>query len=439
MPNDIQQARDPLARVAVWPGLEANVPKPLMPYSPGIRAGGWVFIAGTIASDFKTGLAPSVKSAPPYLDGALATQARYVLTNLVNTIAATGCDAAADTVRLWQWPVSEHPTAEEAARGLNDPQIDASPLLRIREEFYGKVAPPGSIGAIKELLCRGTLIEIDMICIEGGQSQIIDIPGHGRAGHAAALRRGDWIFTSAQSANALFACEEPWLAASAEAQTDAILDKLAKIAEASGSSLARAVKADVHIGHPSDFAGMERAWKRHFPNDPPARVVTPYVGLGGTSSRVEVALTLLASDATIGKRTIHTDAAPKPFGHEPQAIHAGPFLFFSTQMAFDSSGNLAPDMLRNPEFPWYGSPGKAQMRYMMENISAICAAAGTTVDQITRRVCFHSDFQWFQESIDVWASYFPDDKPASTTIRIGGPLVVPGANTLLDLIAYVPG
>jgi enamine deaminase RidA (YjgF/YER057c/UK114 family) len=48
---------------AIWPGLEAEVPKPLMPYSPAIRAGGWVFIAGTIASDFKTGLAPAVKDA----------------------------------------------------------------------------------------------------------------------------------------------------------------------------------------------------------------------------------------------------------------------------------------------------------------------------------------------------------------------------------------
>ena len=95
-------------------------------------------------------------------------------------------------------------------------------------------------------------------------------------------------------------------------------------------------------------------------------------------------------------------------------------------------------MIRNPNFPWYGSPGKAQMHYMMENISRICEAAGTSVENIARRVCFHSDFQWFAESIEAWASYFPDSKPASTTIRLNDPLVVPGANTLLDLIAYAP-
>ena len=73
---------------AIWPGLEAGVPKPLMPYSPAIRAGNWVFIAGQIASDFQTGLAPEVLSANSYVGNELSLQAQYVLTNLANTIKA---------------------------------------------------------------------------------------------------------------------------------------------------------------------------------------------------------------------------------------------------------------------------------------------------------------------------------------------------------------
>ncbi|MBN9446699.1 MAG: hypothetical protein J0I67_07280, partial [Bosea sp.] len=41
-----------LAPRAVWPG---GVQKPLMPYTPAITAGGWLFVAGQLASDFKTG------------------------------------------------------------------------------------------------------------------------------------------------------------------------------------------------------------------------------------------------------------------------------------------------------------------------------------------------------------------------------------------------
>jgi enamine deaminase RidA (YjgF/YER057c/UK114 family) len=108
-------------------------------------------------------------------------------------------------------------------------------------------------------------------------------------------------------------------------------------------------------------------------------------------------------------------------------------------MAFESSGKLAEQTKRHPEFPWYGQPAKQQMHYVLDNVTAISEAAGTTLDQLCRRQCFHDDFTWFAETMqDAWASRIPGDKPASTTLGIGGPLVVPGAHFLLDLISYVP-
>ena len=50
-----------------------------------------------------------------------------------------------------------------------------------------------------------------------------------------------------------------------EKQTEYVLWKLSKIAEAAGVTLDRSVKADVYIGDPSDYAGMEKVWKRWFP------------------------------------------------------------------------------------------------------------------------------------------------------------------------------
>ena len=450
---------------AIWPGLEAGVPKPLMPYSPAIRAGGWLFVAGTIASDFKTGLAPEVKAAiaaNPFLAEELELQGRYVLRNLVNTMKWAGADPKKDMVRIWQWMVSDKPTPEDFARGDHWTGVEMENYLRARREFFGDKVVPSSALGVRELLCRGTQVEVAMICLEDGGSNVeIGAPAGGPAPqgeHLAAVRRGDWVFCAAESpidwsdgelrpshlgepsqiAKQAWTNPNFWWGAPVEKQLDYVMEKLSKVAAAAGSSLENAVKADVYIGHPRDFAAMDRAWKRWFPKNPPARVVIPYMGMGARGSRVEVALTLLANGAKTQKRTIETSDAPKGLGHEPQAIHAGKFLFFSTQMPFDSNGALAPGSIRNPEFPWYNSPGQAQMRYMMKNIAAICAAAGTSVENITRRVCFHSDFQWFAESIAEWASWFPNDKPASTTIRLGGPFVVPGANVLLDLIAYVP-
>jgi enamine deaminase RidA (YjgF/YER057c/UK114 family) len=433
------------AKEAIWPGLEAGVPKPLMPYSPAIRAGDWVFIAGQIASDFQTGLAPEVLAANSYIGNELSLQSKFVLTNLANTIKASGCDINHDMVRMWQWLVSEEPSEEAFAWGDNWPAISLKPYLNVRDEIVKSPAPPSSYLGVRELLCFGTALEVDMICLDdGNKPQIIKAPrgvSTAGGGHAVGMRRGDWVFLSAENAADLMDDEfgpTQWHDDPVERQTEHILDKLEVIAKEAGSSLAKAVKADVYIGHPDDFAAMDRVWKRRFPKSPPARVVIPYMGMGERGSRVEVALTLLTNNAKTKTKTINTSNAPKPLGHEPQAVKAGDLLFFSTQMAFDSNGNLPDGMIRHPSFPWYGSPGQAQMRYMMKNIGAICEAAGTTVDNICRRVCFHDDFQWFAESIEEWASYFPDDKPASTTIRLGGPFVVPGANTLLDLIAYAP-
>ena len=78
------------------------------------------------------------------------------------------------------------------------------------------------------------------------------------------------------------------------------------------------------------------------------------------------------------------------------------------------------------------------MRYMLKNVAAICEAAGTTLENVVRRACFHDTGERFAETMEEWATHFPERKPCSTTLIIGGPLVVPGAHTLLDLIAFVP-
>lgn len=430
---------------SIWPGLEAGVPKPLMPYSPAIRAGDWVFVAGQIASDFKTGLAPEVLAANPNLRGELYLQGRYVLQNLGNTMKAAGCDPDRDMLRLWQWFVAERPNLQDFARGDNRPHVSIRPYLDARDEIFGRAAVPCSALGVKELLCLGTRVEVDMICrTDQHEPQPIQDES---AGRTVGLTRGDWVFLAAENAvdsnsaavgKSGFSQLETWSDSRIEAQTDIILEKLSRLAAEAGSNLDSAVKAEVYIGDPSDFAAMDSAWKRWFSRRPPARVVIPYMGMGRRGSRIEIALTLLKSGSPLAITTIEAADAPPGLGHEPQAVKAGDLLLFSTQMAFDANGGLAEGMVRNPAFPWYGSPGKAQMHYMMENIARICEAAGTSVENITRRVCFHSDFQWFAESIEAWASYFPDSKPASTTIRLEDPLVVPGANTLLDLIAYAP-
>ena len=61
------------APVAIWPD---GPPRPLAPYTPAIKAAGWLFISGQLASDFKNGLAPEAASPNSNLGNALELQSR---------------------------------------------------------------------------------------------------------------------------------------------------------------------------------------------------------------------------------------------------------------------------------------------------------------------------------------------------------------------------
>jgi 2-iminobutanoate/2-iminopropanoate deaminase len=61
--------------------IPENAPKPLGPYSHGIRSGRWVFTSGTIGNDPATG-----KLVP----GGVAAETRQALTNLSATLRAGG-------------------------------------------------------------------------------------------------------------------------------------------------------------------------------------------------------------------------------------------------------------------------------------------------------------------------------------------------------------
>ena len=51
---------------------------------------------------------------------------------------------------------------------------------------------------------------------------------------------------------------------------------------------------------------------------------------------------------------------------------------------------------------------------------------------------FFEDFGELASSLEAWAEYFTTDPPVANTVRLGGPLLAPGAHVLYDAIAYVP-
>jgi enamine deaminase RidA (YjgF/YER057c/UK114 family) len=440
--------------------IAEDTPRPLMSYSPCIRAGNWLFTAGQLATDFvsDSGVAPEVFPPNQNLQNRLALEADFILNNLKRTLAAAGADLATDTVRLWDWYVLPRPTMDEFAAGQNFPEASVASCLEVQVGYFPAIGVPAQSGVgVRELLIGNSILEIDVLAFhpdDGETSVVIDEPPAMRPGafrRQAGVRRGDWVFLSGQSALELDEKGQPawapgcdptpatWLESPVEAQAERSLDRLEAILESAGSSLAKVVKADVYIGHPRDFAAIERVWKRRFPNDPPAKTVVPYSGLGARGQLVEIAVTALTNDSELPRQAIETSDAPEPLGHEPQAMRAGQYLFYSQQMAFDSTGALAKGMQRAPGYPYYGQPAKNQVDYMLGNVARIATAAGSSIDNVCKRQCFHDDYEWFAETWAEWRSKFNEPEPCSTTIGIGGPMVVEGAHVLYDLMGYIPG
>ena len=147
---------------------------------------------------------------------------------------------------------------------------------------------------------------------------------------------------------------------------------------------------------------------------------------------------LLHGESELQRTTIETSAAPEPQGHEPQAVRAGDFLFFSTQLPIDSTGAVPINLVPDPELPYLRQRSKLQVRYMLENMAAICEAGGTSLDNLCRCQMFFEDFGELASSVEEWGQHFSTDPPVASPVRLGGPLFAPGAHVLYDAIAYVP-
>jgi enamine deaminase RidA (YjgF/YER057c/UK114 family) len=449
-------------REAIWPD---GFPRPPFPYSPGIRAGGWVFASAQMATDLVSGVAPDGRVNPqnPYLKDPVELQSWVLMRNLSEVFKAAGTDISDHAVRIQQWRVSDHPTLAELEAGNTWTGLSVSPYYRARNSYLAEPRPASTGMGVRRLLLAGGLIGVDMIAIHpdaGPGKHGVGVPEgvpSPLAGYSPAICNGDWVFLAGEiptdwtgdwmsehhmgerSSLAPEARVNPyfWYGSPIEVQTEYTLQKLERIAAVAGTSLDRCVKANVYISHPKEYEGMDRVWRQRFPKDPPARVVIPYMGLGGKGTRIEIDMILLANDSRLTRRTISSPAALQPLGHEPQAVQAGDFLFFSTQVAAGPDG-VEPALLPHPELPFSVDAARLQVARMFDSMGLLCEAAGTSLRSLCQIKEFYKDLRAFPAVRAEWADRFGDEPPASTSVEVGGPLIAPDCQLLMDAIGYAP-
>jgi reactive intermediate/imine deaminase len=107
------------------------------------------------------------------------------------------------------------------------------------------------------------------------------------------------------------------------------------------------------------------------------------------------------------RQAIHSDQAPAAIGPYSQATRARDTVYFSGQIPLDpATGELV------------GGDIAAQARRAFDNLAAVCAAAGGTLDDIVRVGLYLTDLGQFAQVNAVMAEYFEAPYPARSTIGV---------------------
>ena len=108
------------------------------------------------------------------------------------------------------------------------------------------------------------------------------------------------------------------------------------------------------------------------------------------------------------KEIVSTGNAPAAIGPYSQAIRYGDLLFVSGQIAMDpETGDIVEGDI------------EVQTKQVLENVKAIIAEAGMTLQNVLKCSCFLKDMEDFVKFNSVYNSYFAESLPARETVEVG--------------------
>lgn len=107
------------------------------------------------------------------------------------------------------------------------------------------------------------------------------------------------------------------------------------------------------------------------------------------------------------KEIVSTAKAPQAIGPYSQAVRAGGFVFCSGQIPLDPAtmtiveGGIA-----------------IQTRRVLQNLSEVLAAAGSSLDRVVKTTVFLKDMNMFAEMNAVYGEFFKSEPPARATVEV---------------------
>jgi 2-iminobutanoate/2-iminopropanoate deaminase len=107
------------------------------------------------------------------------------------------------------------------------------------------------------------------------------------------------------------------------------------------------------------------------------------------------------------KDRVQTDSAPKAIGPYSQAIKANGLVFASGQIPLDpATMQIVEGGIRE------------QTERVMNNLSAVLQAAGSSLDRVVKTTVFLADLADFADMNETYGRYFGEAPPARSTVQV---------------------
>jgi 2-iminobutanoate/2-iminopropanoate deaminase len=124
------------------------------------------------------------------------------------------------------------------------------------------------------------------------------------------------------------------------------------------------------------------------------------------------------------RESVKTQHAPAAIGPYSQAIKAGGMVYAAGQIPLDpTTGQLISGDIQ------------AQTERVLENLRAVLAAAGSSLDGVVKTTVFLKSMGDFAAMNEVYARYFTDTAPARSTIAVAD--LPRGALVEIECIALI--
>jgi 2-iminobutanoate/2-iminopropanoate deaminase len=122
------------------------------------------------------------------------------------------------------------------------------------------------------------------------------------------------------------------------------------------------------------------------------------------------------------RQSVSTDGAPEAIGPYSQGVRSGSFLFCSGQIPLDpSTGEIVKDDV------------EGQTRRCLENLAAVCEAAGGSLVEAVRCTVYLTDMNDFSRVNEVYGTFFEGGDPPAR-VAIGVASLPKGADVEIDAV-----